>query len=422
MSATLPPHSIADIALAPAGDVKIEWAARHSPVLNHLSKTTLAPGSLKGVRIGMAIHLEAKTAWLACILNNAGAEVTVGGSNPVSTQDDICAALVRRGIGVFAHHGAGANQFDADAVGVIGQAPDVLIDDGAALGRRLLTHRPETMQRLRGISEETTTGRVRYSAMQAEGRLGCPVFIANDAQCKHLFDNRFGTGHSSLAAILAKTNRFVTGSRVGVVGFGWVGRGIARYFAGMGARVIVSEPDPVKLLEAWAEGHEVADTRGLAQAADIIVTTTGGLHAIGRQHIDALRDGVVLSNAGHSAEEVDLSALAELAVQRSSVRDGVEGYRLADGRTIFVIEGAEQVNVARFDGHPIEVMDLTFAVQALSAHHLAHNGARLRPGVQPLPAAIDHQVALAKLASLGCTPEALSPEQVDYFKQWADVA
>jgi len=409
---------IKDPALAPGGHRKIDWVAQHSPVLNAISEAQLADRRLQGRRIAMTIHLEAKTAYLALLLAGAGAEVTVAGSNPLSTQDDVCAALAERGVRVFATHDPTDEEFERYLHQTLETGPELLIDDGAELVGRLVEHHPDLAGNVVGASEETTTGVLKLRAMEAEGVLPFPVLAANDAKMKHLFDNRYGTGHSSLVALLANTNLFISGKVVVVMGFGWVGRGLARYADGLGARVIVCEPDPVKLLEAYAEGYEVMNSLQAAEVGDVFLTGTGNLKVLAREHFERMKDGVLLANAGHYNHEFDLSALREMAVETREVRDNVTEYEMSDGRRLHVLARGRLVNIAAGDGHPVEIMDLTFAVQALAAHHLAKNAAGMPPGLHPVPPEIDEYVARAKLASLGVEPEELSEEQISYQKSW----
>ena len=404
--------------LAPEGHRKIDWVAQHSPVLNTISKNQLADGALRGRKIAMTIHLEAKTAYLALLLSEAGADVTVAGSNPLSTQDDVCAALVERGVRVFATHDPTDEEFERYLHQTIETGPELIIDDGAELVGRLVDANPNLVGNVVGASEETTTGILKLKAMEAEGVLPFPVLAANDARMKHLFDNRYGTGHSSLVALLSSTNLFISGKAVVVMGFGWVGRGLAKYADGLGARVIVCEPDPVKLLEAYAEGYEVMNSMKAAEIGDVFLTGTGNLKVLDKAHLERMKDGVLLANAGHYDHEFDLDALREMSASSREVRKNVTEYELPDGRRLHVLARGRLVNIAAGDGHPVEIMDLTFAVQALAAHHLAKNAAKMRPGLHTIPVEIDELVARAKLASLGVEPERLTEEQIRYQKSW----
>jgi len=405
-------------ALAPEGHRKIDWAAQHSPVLNIISKNKLADGALRGRRVAMTIHLEAKTAYLALLLSEAGADVTVAGSNPLSTQDDVCAALVDRGVRVFATHDPPEEDFERYLHQTLETGPELIIDDGAELVGRLVEAHPELAGNVLGASEETTTGILKLRAMAEEGILPFPVLAANDARMKHLFDNRYGTGHSSLVALLANTNLFISGKAVVVMGYGWVGRGLAKYADGLGARVIVCEPDPVKLLEAYAEGYEIMNSIKAAGVGDVFLTGTGNLKVLGRAHFERMKDGALLANAGHYDHEFDLAALREMATASCEARKNVTEYELPDGRRLHVLARGRLVNIAAADGHPVEIMDLTFAVQALAVHHLAKNAAGMRPVLHAIPSEIDDLVARAKLDSLGVEPEQLTKEQIAYQRSW----
>jgi adenosylhomocysteinase len=409
---------VRDPALAPEGHRKIGWVARHAPVLNAIFEERLSDGSLGGRRVAMAIHLEAKTAYLAILLSEAGADVTVSGSNPLSTQDDVCAALVERGVRVFATHDPSEEDFEGYLLRTIETSPDLIIDDGAELVSRLVDGRPDLLEGVAGASEETTTGILKFRAMDAEGLLSFPVLAANDARMKHLFDNRYGTGHSSIVSLLSNTNLFLSGKTVVVMGYGWVGRGLAKYAKGMGARVVVCEPDPVKLLEAYAEGYEAMNSLKAAEIGDFFVTGTGNLKVLRTEHFARMKDGAVLANAGHYDHEFDLGALQEEAAAAREVRRNVTEYEMEDGRRLHVLARGRLVNIAAADGHPVEIMDLTFAVQALAAHHLARNAASMPAGLQTIPDEIDEYVARTKLATLGVEPEELTEEQIGYLNSW----
>jgi adenosylhomocysteinase len=409
---------VKDPSLAPEGHRKIDWVAQHAPVLNKIAGEQLADGSLRGRKVAMTIHLEAKTAYLALLLSEAGAEVTVSGSNPLSTQDDVCAALAERGVRVFATHDPSDEDFEGYLHKTIETGPDLIVDDGAELVGRLIEHHPDLVGNVLGASEETTTGVLKLKAMTAEEILPFPVLAVNDAKMKHLFDNRYGTGHSSIVALLSNTNLFLSGKAVVVMGFGWVGRGLAKYADGMGARVIVCEPDPVKLLEAYSEGYEVMNSLQAAGVGDVFLTGTGNLKVLGTEHFERMKDGALLANAGHYDHEFDLAALRETAVGSREVRRNITEYELPDGRRLHVLARGRLVNIAAADGHPVEIMDLTFAVQALAAHHLASHAAGMMPGIQPIPEAIDDLVARAKLAALGVEPETLTEEQISYQQSW----
>ena len=409
---------IADPSLADEGNRKIDWAGQHCPVLNTIAKDRLSDGSLRGRKIAVTVHLEAKTAYLAVLLHEAGADVTVTGSNPLSTQDAICAGLVDRGIRVFATHDPSEEDFERYIHLALETGPDLLLDDGAELVGRLIQSHPDLVDNVEGATETTTTGILKVRAMTGEGVLPFPVLGINDARMKHLFDNRYGTGHSSIVSLLANTNLFLSGKRVVVMGFGWVSRGLAKYAAGFGARVIVCEPDPVKLLEAYAEGYEVMNSLDAAEVGDFFLTGTGNIRVLRAEHFERMKDGAVLANAGHYDHEFDMAALREMAVAEREVRQNVTEYEMPDGRRLHVIARGRLLNSGAGDGHPVEIMDLTFSLHALGIHYLASHAKEFEPGIQLIPEEIDDLVARTKLATLGVEPETLTEEQISYQNSW----
>jgi adenosylhomocysteinase len=405
---------IADPSLAPLGEQKIAWVARHSPVLDSLARKRLGDGALRGKRVAVVVHLEAKTAYLATLLAEAGAEVVAAGSNPGSTQDAVAAALVARGIEVHATHGASREEFVADLLAAADAEPDVVVDDGAELTGRIVEQRPELVPRLRGVTEETTTGVARLRALEAAGRLPFPAIAANDAWSKHLYDNRYGTGQSTIAAILRLTNLSAAGKEFCVVGYGWVGKGLARYAEGVGGRVSVVEVDPVPALEAHMDGHRVASLEDALASADFVITATGVVEALGAEALEHLKDGAILANAGHHDREIDVEALGP----GEEVRPGVTRHELPGGRRVHLLVGGRLVNIAGADGHPVEIMDLSFSVQALAAHLLASE--ELPPGVHRLPAELDREIARTKLASLGVELPRPTEAQLAFLSSWTD--
>jgi adenosylhomocysteinase len=407
---------IADLALAPEGELRIEWVARHSPVLNRLARERLADGALAGRRVAVVVHLEAKTAYLAMLLAEAGAEVVAAGSNPGSTRDAICAALVRRGIEVHARHGETREEFTQDLLDVADTGPEIVIDDGAELTRRIVEHRPELVERLAGVSEETTTGVARLRAMEAAGRLTFPAIAANDARCKHMFDNPYGTGQTALTAILRLTNLSAAGKRFCIVGYGWVGKGLARRVEGLGGKVTVVEIDPVQALTAHMDGHRVAPLERAVEEADFVIAATGKVEAVAGGALARLKDGVVLANAGHHDREVDVPALRAQAEEIAEVRPGVTRFVLPGGRRAYVCVGGALVNIAGGDGNPVEIMDLSFSVQALSAHLLASGG--VPAGLNRFPAELDDEIARTKLATLGIELDEATDAQRLFAEQW----
>ncbi|MDF2749633.1 MAG: adenosylhomocysteinase [Gaiellaceae bacterium] len=404
---------IADPSLAPAGEQRIRWVARHSPVLNRLARERLADGSLRGRRVAVVVHLEAKTAYLATLLAAAGARVVASGSNPGSTQDAVCAALVARGIEVHARHGASPEEFDADLLAVADTEPELVVDDGAELTARIVEHRPKLAEGLAGVTEETTTGVARLRALAAAGRLTFPAVAANDARCKHLFDNRYGTGQSTLAAIDRLTNLNFAGREFCIVGYGWVGKGLARYARGQGGRVTVVEVDPVAALEAHMDGQRVAALEEALPAADVVIAATGAIDAVPAEAIPLLKDGVLLANGGHHEREIAIDALGPA----EEARPGVAARAIPGGGTAYVLVDGRQTNVAGGDGHPVEIMDLSFSVQALAVHLLAGGG--LDPGLHRFPAELDAEIARTKLATLGIELGEQTAKQRAFVERWS---
>ena len=406
---------IADAGLAPEGERRISWAREHMPVLDRLSRGPLGDGALRDRRVAVVVHLEAKTACLVLALVDAGARVVATGSNALSTQDAVCAALVARGVEVHARHGVSPAEFTADLLAVAETDPELVIDDGLELTRRMEEHRPDAYRRLLGVSEETTTGVARLRALLDAGRLPFPAVAANDARCKHLFDNPYGTGQTTLTALLALTNVLAAGREFCVVGYGYVGQGLARAADGLGARVTVVEVDPVRALVAHMDGRRVAPLRRALPDADVVLTATGLVDAVGAGVLPLLKDGVLLANAGHSDREIDVASLAAAADAVEERRTGVTTYRLGNRKVHVLVNGA-LVNIAGLDGNPIEIMDLSFSVQALSAHALA--GGRFRAGLNRFPDELDEQIARTKLETLGIELDELTDTQRAALQEW----
>ena len=407
---------IADPALAPEGHRRIEWARRHMPVLHRLLAERLSDGALEGRKLAVVVHLEAKTACLVLALQEAGAQVVAAGSNPLSTQDAVCAALVERGIEVHARHGVSPAEFTADLLAVAETGPEIVIDDGLELTRRMAERRPDLYERLQGVSEETTTGVARLRALEAEGRLPFPAIAANDAKCKHMFDNPYGTGQTTLTAVLALTNVLAAGREFCIVGYGWVGKGLARAADGLGGRVTVVELDPVRALTAHMDGYRVASLATALPDADVVLTATGLIEAIGADAFAHLKDGVLLANAGHHDREIDVPALADEADEVIDARPKVKTYVLGERRVNVLVDGA-LVNIAGLDGNPIEIMDLSFSVQALSAHLLA-SGA-VPAGLNRFPDELDDLIARTKLSTLGIELDDPTEAQLKFRASWA---
>ena len=412
------PSRVRDPGLATAGQAKIDWALAHMPVLGAVGEGIAARGSMRGVRVAICLHLEAKTACLALTLHRAGASVAITGSNPLSTQDEICAGLAARGPSVYAWHAPTPAEYTDFLRDVLDTQPEVILDDGADLIALLHAERPEQAAGVRGATEETTTGLHRLRAMAAEGVLRFPVIAVNDARMKYLFDNRYGTGQSAWEGILRATNLLVAGKEVLVCGYGWCGRGVARRAQGLGARVLVCEVDPIAANEAVLDGCQVLPALAAVERADFVVTCTGNRRVLGKEHFLRCKDGVVLANAGHFNVEVETAELAALAESRRQVRPNVEAFRLPDGRTLYLVAEGRLVNLAAGDGHPVEIMDISFAIQALALELAATSGAGLPRGVVPVPEGIDQAVARLRLLAAGAAIDELTQQQQTYLQSW----
>lgn len=410
------PNILYDSSLAPEGRRKIEWARGNMPVLSRIEGDFKENRYFAGLRVAISVHLEAKTAYLAEVFAAGGATVAVTGSNPMSTKDDVVAALADAGIHVYARHGAQPDEFAEHQLAALEVEPHVVIDDGGDLVHRLHTKRPELLASTYGACEETTAGVLRDSARQRAGELRIPVIAVNNAMCKHMFDNRYGTGHSTMDALMRSTNRSITGAIVVVAGYGWCGKGIALRAAGMGARVIVTEVDPVKALEAAHDGYWVLPMARAAELGDFFVTTTGTKRILTGDNFDRMRDGAVLANAGHFFEEIDLETLSQHAEAKEPRRQDVTGYRMPDGRWINVLADGKIVNISAADGHPAEIMDMSFALQAASARYVVEHADRLPAEVIPVPPEIDNEVARHKLEAMGIEIDQLSEEQRTYLE------
>ena len=394
------------------GRLKIDWARAHMPLLSALRGEFVEEHPFAGCRIGVSIHLEAKTACLAILLRDGGAEVAVTGSNPLSTQDDVASALsLEEGVRVHARRGISETEYVAHLYQVLSARPDLILDDGGDLVR--LLHEGEGRP-VRGGCEETTTGVARLRALTREGRLRFPMIAVNDARMKHLFDNRYGTGQSAWDGILRSTNLLVAGKSVVVVGYGWCGRGIAERADGLGARVTVCEVDPVRAVEAAMDGFTVAPLSLAITTADVLITATGCRDVVTRAHLERAKEGLLLANAGHFDVEIDVAGLRSMAAGERSVRDGIREFTLRDGRRVNLLGEGRLVNLVLGEGHPVEIMDISFALQALSLRHLVQSPA-LPPGLYPVPPEIDERVARMALAALGAEIDALTPVQRDYL-------
>jgi adenosylhomocysteinase len=407
---------ISDPGLAEAGQLRIEWAERRMPVLAGIRERYRKEQPLAGRGVGACLHVTAETANLMLGLRDAGAEVALCASNPLSTQDDVAAALVAAGIPVFAIRGEDSDTYYSHINAVLDGMPDVTMDDGADLVSVL--HKDRIEQQVLGSTEETTTGVIRLRAMEEEGVLRIPVVAVNDSATKHLFDNQHGTGQSALDGILRATNVLFAGRTVVVNGFGDCGRGVASRASGLGASVVVVEVDPVRALSAAMEGYRVMPSVEAAAVGDIFITVTGGIHALGEEHFAAMKDGALLANAGHFDVELDLVSLDKASVARRQLRPNLEEFELADGRRILVIAEGRLVNLSAAEGHPADVMDMSFANQAMAAEWVIANSDQLEPKVYRLPEEIDSDVARIKLESMGAGLEELSPEQAEYLASW----
>ena len=410
--------SIRDISLAPQGQRKIDWVAVHMPVLNEVRHEFEKELPFAGKKVVICLHLEAKTAYLAKVVQAGGAKVAVVASNPLSTQDDVVAALVKTGIKAFAWHGATDEEFHKHIHMALDFGPDFIIDDGGDLVSTIHSDRRELLERVRGGAEETTTGILRLRALEREGELRFPMIAVNDAECKYLFDNRYGTGQSVWDGIMRTTNLVVAGKTVVVAGYGWCGKGVALRAKGLGARVIVCEVNSIRANEAWMDAFEVMPMIDASLHGDIFITVTGNKDIITKEHFKVMKSGAIMCNAGHFDVEVNKLALTELSKAHREVRPNIEEYLLADGRTLYLLAEGRLVNLAAGDGHPAEVMDMTFALQALSLRYLADSHEQLAPKVYPVPQDIDENVAFLRLESLGLKIDCLTSEQKNYLDAW----
>jgi adenosylhomocysteinase len=409
---------IRDFSLYPQGLTKIDWVRAHMPLCRALEEEMRRERPFVGLRVTICLHLEAKTAYLAKVVQAGGASVAVAASNPLSTQDDVVAALVHDGITAFAWRGATDEEYNGHIESALDFRPQLVVDDGGDLVAALHRGRRGQLADIVGGCEETTTGILRLRAMAREGALAFPMIAVNDAYCKHLFDNRYGTGQSVWDGIMRTTNLVVAGKTVVVAGYGWCGRGVALRAKGLGARVIVCEVDPVRALEALMDGYDVMPMDDAARRGDFFITTTGNRDCVVGRHFDVMKDGAILANAGHFDVEIHKPDLRGRAAKVSVVRPNVEEFALRDGRRLYLLGEGRLVNLAAGDGHPVEVMDMTFALQALALRHVLD--ARLPAGVHELPSEIDTRVARMKLAATGVRIDELSPVQEAYLRGWGE--
>ncbi len=413
------PYDVKDKGLSREGRLKIEWAERDMPVLRQIRERFSREKPLKGQRLAACLHVTSETANLARTLAEGGAEVALCASNPLSTQDDVAASLaVDYGVSVFARRGIDKDGYYDHINRALDVKPTITMDDGADLVSSLHSSRDDLIAGVIGGTEETTTGVIRLRAMAEKGVLRYPIIAVNDAQTKHLFDNRYGTGQSTIDGILRATNALLAGRRFVVVGYGWCGRGVATRAKGMGADVIVVEVSPLRALEAVMDGFRVMPIADAAREGDIFVTLTGNLHVVREEHFRVMKDGAILANSGHFNVEIDLETLEKIAASTREARANVREYAMKDGRKIFVIAEGRLVNLSAAEGHPASVMDMSFANQALSAEHVVREGRRLERKVYVVPAPIDAEVARLKLASMGIAIDRLTPEQEKYLASW----
>ncbi len=412
---------VKDLGLAAKGKLRIEWANQWMPVLQLIRKRFIKERPLDGVRIAACLHVTTETGNLAITLRDGGANVVVCASNPLSTQDDVAASLAADyGIPVFAIKGEDENTYYSHIMSALDHHPQITMDDGADLVTTVLTKRKEQISEIMGSTEETTTGVIRLRSMAKEGVLKFPVVSVNDADTKHLFDNRYGTGQSTIDGIIRATNLLMAGSRVVVSGYGWCGRGVAMRAKGLGADVIVTEVNPTRALEAVMDGLRVMPMSEAAKIGNVFVTVTGDKSVITSDHFKIMHDGAVVANSGHFNVEIDIPALEKMSLSKRQTREFVDEYTLRDGRKIYLLGEGRLVNLAAAEGHPASVMDMSFANQALSVEYLVKNSKNLEAKVYPVPADIDQNVAKLKLESLGVAIDKLTPEQEQYLASWSE--
>jgi adenosylhomocysteinase len=417
--ATTKRHDVKDLALAPEGVRRIEWADRQMPVLAAIRERFEREQPLAGHRVSACLHVTTETANLARTLKAGGADVVLCASNPLSTQDDVAAALVEEyGIAVFAIKGEDNDTYYRHIEAAVDHRPHLTMDDGADVIGVLHSHRREQLGDVIAGTEETTTGVIRLKALEREGKLGFPVIAVNEAKTKHLFDNRYGTGQSTIDGIIRATNVLLAGRRFVVAGYGWVGRGVALRARGMGAHVIVTEVDAIRALEAAMDGFEVMPMDAAAEVGDIFCTATGDKAVVTRAHMERMKDGAILSNTGHFNVEIEIPALRELAVESREAREFVDEFTLEDGRRLYLLGDGRLINLAAAEGHPATVMDMSFADQALSAEWVVANGASLERRVYDVPQEIDEEIARLKLATMGISIDELTEEQAKYLASW----
>ncbi len=410
-------YKVRDINLAGQGRLQLDWAEQHMPVLLIIRRRFQEEQPLKGLKIGAVLHVTKETGVLMRTLAAGGAEIVLAASNPLSTQDDVAAALASEGIHVYAWRGETEKEYYWAIERIVEFEPSIVLDDGADLHTYIHRNAEDLAKRIKGGTEETTTGVIRLRAMEEQGVLRYPVIAVNDAYTKYLFDNRYGTGQSTIDGILRATNILLAGKNLVVAGYGWCGRGIAMRARGMGARVIVTEVDPIRALEAYMDGFQVMTMEEAARIGDIFVTATGNRDVIRKEHLELMKDGAILANSGHFNVEINIKDLEELAVEKRTIRPHVVEYKLKDGRRLYLLAEGRLVNLVAAEGHPSEVMDMSFANQALSVLYI-HQNPRMEPRVYKVPLEIDRRVAELKLEALGVKIDKLTPTQEEYLKSW----
>ncbi len=406
---------VKDLSLAPEGNKKINWVKEKMSVLNKIKDEYIDDKPLKGKIVSICLHLEAKTAYMAIVLSELGADVYITGSNPLSTQDDVAAALTEYGVTVFSWRGETAEEYDDSLNKILEVEPDLIVDDGGDLVSKIHNEKPELINNIIGGAEETTTGIIRLKSLDNKNKLNFPMMSVNDAQAKYLFDNRYGTGQSVWESIMRNTNMVVAGKDVVIAGYGWCGKGVARRADGLGARVIVTEVDPFKALEAKMDGYRVMPMDKAAQLGDIFISVTGCIDVINKKHFLSMKDGAILANAGHFNVEVNVEDLKEAADNVKEVRENVQGYEIGD-KTLYLLAEGRLVNLAAGDGHPVEIMDMSFGLQVLSLLYLTEND--LLPGLYKVPEHIDKKVANYRLKAEGIEIDKLNIEQKQYLETW----
>ena len=402
------------------GRLRLAWAETHMPVLREIRERFKKEKPFKNLKIGMALHTEAKTGVLALTLADGGADVRLASCNPLSTDDSVVLALKERGLDVYAKKGETEKEYYDHLNSVLDMTPDFIVDDGADLIAMLHSSRKDAAKNIKGANEETTTGVSRLRAMASDGKLKFPVIAVNDAQMKFLFDNRYGTGQSTFDGWMNATNLMVSGKRVLVVGYGWCGKGIAMRAKGLGASVIVAEVDPIRAIEAKFDGFEVMRTLDAVKIADIILTVTGCKHAISEDHIKSMKSGCIMGNVGHFDNEIDKNALKKNSSSVSRVREYVDEYKMKDGRSVYLVADGRLMNLAAGQGHPAEIMDMSFAVQALSMEYLVKNYGKMKNGVHTIPEEMDEEIARLKLKTMNVEIDTLSEEQKKYMCTWEE--